>query len=79
MPLRITSYFTDELPPLEHISSVRCIVFRDDMVLVVREGEEAHVVPGGRREPGETLMQTLERELLEETGWTVATPKVCSA
>jgi 8-oxo-dGTP pyrophosphatase MutT (NUDIX family) len=78
VPLRIAGYFTDELPPLEHISSVRCIVFKDDAVLVVREGEQgerAHVLPGGRREPGETLGETLERELLEETGWTVAAPR----
>jgi ADP-ribose pyrophosphatase YjhB (NUDIX family) len=73
--LRITSYFAEALPPLEYVSSVRCIVFRGDQVLVVREGEQAHVVPGGRRERGETLAQTLERELLEETGWTIAEPR----
>ena len=74
--LRVTSYLSEELPPLEHISSVRCIVFRGDSVLVVREGDSAHVVPGGRREAGETLRQTLARELLEETGWTVERPRL---
>lgn len=69
--LRITSYFGDE-PPLEaYVSSGHCVVFRGETVLVVRQGASAHVLPGGRREPGETLAQTLERELLEETGWTV--------
>jgi 8-oxo-dGTP pyrophosphatase MutT (NUDIX family) len=40
-------------------------------VLVVREQNGAHVWPGGRREPNETLIQTAQREVLEETGWTV--------
>lgn len=71
VPLRLTSYCCQELPPAEHVSSVRCIVFRGESVLVVRGANQAHVLPGGRREPGETLDQTLARELLEETGWTV--------
>ena len=29
---------------------------------------------GGRREPGETLEETLRREVLEETGWTLRAP-----
>jgi len=40
-------------------------------VLVVREQNGAHLWPGGRREPNETLIETAQREVLEETGWTV--------
>jgi 8-oxo-dGTP pyrophosphatase MutT (NUDIX family) len=29
------------------------------------------VIPGGRREPGETTVAAIQRELLEETGWVV--------
>jgi len=79
IPIRVTSYFCDAFPTLEQVSSVRCIVFRGDAVLVVREGEQgerAHVVPGGRRELGESVRQTLERELLEEIGWTVYEPRL---
>jgi ADP-ribose pyrophosphatase YjhB (NUDIX family) len=34
------------------------------------------VVPGGRREPDEAQLAALERELLEETGWTVREPRL---
>jgi 8-oxo-dGTP pyrophosphatase MutT (NUDIX family) len=46
-------------------------VFRDDEVLVVRDPDEVHELPGGRREGGETLLGILQREVLEETGWTI--------
>jgi len=68
-PLRVVSYFCTELPPLEFITSVRAIVIKDGQVLVLRDTEETHIVPGGRCEPGETLAETLRREILEETGW----------
>lgn len=68
-PLRVVSYFCTELPPLEFITSVRAIVIKAGQVLVLHDTEETHIVPGGRREPGETLAETLRREILEETGW----------
>lgn len=41
--------------------------------MVMQDGPETyHVMPGGRREPGESIEATLRREMLEETGWTVA-------
>src|SRR3954471_15177305 len=62
--LRLTSYVTDIPPPTEHVRSVRCVAFHEDSVLALRDPVGAHVLPGGRREPGETL----EREMLDETG-----------
>ena len=67
--LRLTSYLTAETPPLAYVTSVRSLVFRGDEVLVVRDPDGYHVIPGGRREVGETLEETLRREVLEETGW----------
>lgn len=71
LSLQIACYLGAEAPPLDAVTSVRCLVFRDGAVLVVRERVDCHILPGGRREPGETLEQTARREVLEETGWSL--------
>ena len=70
--LRVACYLSEDLPPLDYVTSVRSLVFQGRQVLVVRNEAEAHIWPGGRREEGEALEQTLRREVLEETGWEVA-------
>jgi 8-oxo-dGTP pyrophosphatase MutT (NUDIX family) len=69
--LRVTSYLCDETPPLTFVTSVRAIVRNDADVIVVHAPEGLHLLPGGRREPDESLLDTLTREVLEETGWTI--------
>ena len=72
MPLRIAYYLGAGHAPLQYVSSVRAVVFREDSVLVVRDAESHfHTLPGGRREAEETPEETLHREVLEETGWTL--------
>jgi 8-oxo-dGTP pyrophosphatase MutT (NUDIX family) len=72
IPLAVTSYLSQELPPLDLVTSVRAVVIRGEQVLVVRDPGRYHIIPGGQREPNETLLQTLQRELQEETGWSLA-------
>lgn len=69
--LQVTSYLCATLPPDAFITSVRAIVCNERAVLVVHDPDGAHILPGGRREAGETLEQTLRREVLEETGWEI--------
>jgi 8-oxo-dGTP diphosphatase len=74
-PLRLTSYLVDTPPPVPYITSVRCIVLKPGCVLTVRNARDhTHILPGGRREPGEAMEETLRREVLEETGWEIQDP-----
>jgi 8-oxo-dGTP pyrophosphatase MutT (NUDIX family) len=63
--------------PAGLVVSVRAVIFRNSRVVVVsapRSDGTAlhHIIPGGRREGDETLIQTLRREAGEETGWRIA-------
>jgi 8-oxo-dGTP pyrophosphatase MutT (NUDIX family) len=71
VPLSITSYLSQEMPPLDYITSVRAVMLQGEKVLVVRDPVGHHILPGGRREAHETLRETLQRELREETGWSL--------
>lgn len=70
-PLRIAGYLDGETPPLEYVTSVRSGALRGDEALVMRNLDESRVLPGGRRERGEAIEETLRREVLEESGWTL--------
>lgn len=73
LPLRVRSYVTDDLPPASCITSVRGLVFQGAQVIVVEDaGGMTHLMPGGRCEAGESWEDTFRREVLEESGWTLA-------
>ena len=73
MPLRLTYYVGTVRPPAGYVSSVRCLLLKDARVMIVRSTDGTHhLLPGGRREDGESLLETLRRELLEETGCTAS-------
>lgn len=73
LELEIHYYSSLDAPPDHLITSCRAVVLDAEHVLVIRDpsGEE-HIIPGGRRKPGEPLEDTLHREVFEETCWTVA-------
>lgn len=68
----VTSYLSDRDPPATLVTSVRAVVRRGTDVLVFDDQRgESHLLPGGRLERGESLLVTLERELMEEIGCAV--------
>lgn len=67
------AYLTPDPPPLDLVVSARAILIRDGLVLAFDSGTgTTHVIPGGRREPGESLEGTLAREIREEIGCEIA-------
>jgi len=67
--LDVSAYAGTADLPDELISSVRCVVSVGSQILVCRTANgDINVVPGGRREAGESLAETAIREVLEETG-----------
>ncbi len=70
--LCLTYYLAEEQPPLPYVISSRAVLVDGDDVLVVRAPGGTHVMPGGRLEAGESPEDALRREVLEETGWTIA-------
>lgn len=65
----ITMSFSANLPPDELITSTHVIGFVGDQVLLCRhEGTDVWFLPGGTREPGESVDHSLARELREEAG-----------
>ena len=63
-----SAYLTHDLPPPEYITSVRSLVFHNGSILLMRNRDGVRILPGGRLEPGETLLDGLRREIREEAG-----------
>lgn len=57
-------------PPAELMSRIHVVGRCDGGVVVCRNDLGHRFLPGGTREPGETVEQTVDRELLEEAGAT---------
>lgn len=70
--LRAAAYPGAPEPPTDVVMSVRVIVQVDHRIVVCTNTNGArHPFPGGRRERGETIVETAVREVHEETGWEV--------
>jgi 8-oxo-dGTP diphosphatase len=66
-------FSTDELPD-EMVSRLHCVAIDPDGRVIVCRTEDWRFLPGGTREPGESLEQTASRELLEEAGARITGP-----
>jgi ADP-ribose pyrophosphatase YjhB (NUDIX family) len=69
MPLRVSAYATPAELPEELVTSVRCVVQVGELIVFCENADGAHPLPGGRRDPGESYVDTAAREVHEETGW----------
>lgn len=69
MPLRVSAYTTTADLPAELVTSVRCVVRVGELVVLCENVDGVHPLPGGRRNPGESYVDTAVREAHEETGW----------
>ena len=58
-------------PPESLVTSVRALLTRGSQIMVVRDPDGEHILPGGRVDEGEEFLEALVRELLEEIGWSV--------
>ena len=57
-----------------------CLVYREDEVLLqnrIKEEWHGYALPGGHVEPGESIVESIIREMKEETGLTILNPKLC--
>lgn len=72
----VAAYLSEEPPPPAFVSSVRAVVRRGAEVLVQHDQDGCHILPGGQRKPGETFAATLDREIREETGWSLRATSV---
>lgn len=72
LPLRSSAFTSLARLPDEILTSVRCLVQVDSQVVVCTTAVgERHPWPGGRREAGESIVETARREVQEETGWLI--------
>jgi 8-oxo-dGTP diphosphatase len=76
LPNEVALFGGVNLPPANLITSVHVLAFDGEKLLMVEHETRGWDLPGGHVEAGETLMQSLARELLEEAGAEVGEARV---
>ena len=57
-----------------------CLVHRGDLLLLqnrIKRDWQGWAIPGGHVEPGESIVDSVIREMEEETGLTIRNPRLC--
>lgn len=62
--------YTEDMPVLERFG-VRAIIKRNGLLAMQRSSTGEYKIPGGGMDEGETVVEALAREVLEETGLVV--------
>lgn len=60
--------------------TVVCLIHNEDSFLLqdrVKEDWKGYTLPGGHIEPGESIVDAVVREMKEETGLIIKTPRLC--
>lgn len=60
--------------------TVLCLIHRGQELLLqnrVKKDWQGYTMPGGHVEPGESIVEAVIREMKEETGLTVKSPRLC--
>lgn len=65
---------SDVLPSPEKITAAVCIPTNGHQFLIVKHKLRGWEFPGGHTEPGEPLIQTVSREVEEESGFSIQDP-----
>jgi 8-oxo-dGTP diphosphatase len=67
--VQVWASYTEEVPPAELVQSVHLVAVDDrGRICVCRDVRGAVFLPGGTREPGESVDACCRREILEEAG-----------
>lgn len=67
--------YTQDMPIIERYC-VRAVIMKGDQLIAQRSSKGEYKIPGGGIEDGESEMETLKREVLEETGFHIRESEV---
>jgi ADP-ribose pyrophosphatase YjhB (NUDIX family) len=70
-PLFLSCFLTDRQPPLELIVSARAVLAGPGGTVFAFDDNGPHVLPGGRRDGAEPVVDALAREIGEEVGCSI--------